>query len=231
MSRDKRHKRLADLLFPTRWMFIGFFAILVPQYILSPASAFEVKALVENVSAERSDLKVLDFLESGFEIELRDDEQLTLSYLASCVMEKITGGRVVIGEKQSLVKNGMVSRSKLKCNTSSQTSKSNEAAAVVFRAPNQTEQSTKPIKAFSIYPVLKAGNFEGNFTIQDMDRFHEPLSVPVQKGVADLGKQYLALKSGVTYRVTAGEKEYVFIVDEKADRSRKAPYLVRLIVF
>jgi len=56
-------------------------------------------ALVEDVAGTTA-LEVLDYVSEGQVVDLGRDGSLTLGYLASCVHEKIVGGRVTIGKKE-----------------------------------------------------------------------------------------------------------------------------------
>ncbi len=79
------------------------------------AVAAEPAAVVEGISAARSDVQELDFLEAGRTFELAPHEVVTLVYLSSCLQETITGGVVTIGLERSSVAGGLVERKNINC--------------------------------------------------------------------------------------------------------------------
>ena len=60
----------------------------------------EPVALVEDVSADRTDVQFMDFLEADQVIELADGEKLVLGNFLSCKQETITGGTVSYRPKE-----------------------------------------------------------------------------------------------------------------------------------
>ena len=90
-------------------------AITLLASLAGAAQAGAPSAIVEDVSARSVETRVFDYLRAGDVLELGPSDALILGYLNSCLRETITGGRVTIGETQSLVEDGSVVRETVDC--------------------------------------------------------------------------------------------------------------------
>jgi len=97
--------------------FLHHVSLVIALMGATAAYAAEPAAVVEGVSAARTDIQELDFLEAGRTFELAADEVMTLVYLTSCLQETITGGVVTIGLEQSSVAGGVVKRKNVNCDS------------------------------------------------------------------------------------------------------------------
>lgn len=81
----------------------------------SLALAQTPSAMVEDISSDRDDVQLMDYLLPGQVIELSGGESLSISYFSSCVMETITGGTVTVGERKSAVTGGQIASDYVSC--------------------------------------------------------------------------------------------------------------------
>lgn len=79
------------------------------------ASAQTPVAIVEDVEGQVAGLEMMDYLVAGRIFRLRPDETIVIDYLNSCVRERIQGGTVKIGMKQSEVESGAIERETVDC--------------------------------------------------------------------------------------------------------------------
>jgi hypothetical protein len=70
-------------------------------------------ALVE--SSNSPDVAFMDYLQTGQIIWLDPYETIVLTYMSSCIRERITGGTVIIGMNRSDVRSGEVARFTVPC--------------------------------------------------------------------------------------------------------------------
>ena len=203
-----------------------------------PAIAAGPVAVVEDVSAPGVALQLLDFLDEGQTIDLGAAGVLVVGYLASCVHEVITGGRVTIGSEQSNVAGGSIERELVECDggnirlTQKQAGKS---GAQVFRNKGASENMPVPeLRVFSLSPLLnvaRLGSRAGDeLIIERLDRSDDPVSVRFDAPQIDLAKAGIGLKRGGLYRASAGAESIVFRIDRFAV-DEPTPLLSRLIQF
>jgi hypothetical protein len=84
--------------------------------IVSAGAAGPIEvALVEDLSSNSASVQLMDYLQVGRVIHLAPMDTLVLTYMTSCVREKITGGTVTIGTDSSEVQLGQVVRSRGLC--------------------------------------------------------------------------------------------------------------------
>jgi hypothetical protein len=79
------------------------------------ASAAGLSAIVEAVGGDVNGVEFMDYLVKGQKISVPAGSTLVISYLWSCIREKIQGGEIVVGEQQSEVIGGRVERNKVNC--------------------------------------------------------------------------------------------------------------------
>jgi hypothetical protein len=70
-------------------------------------------ALVE--SSNSPSVEFMEYVQTGQTIRLGPNETIVLSYMSSCVRERITGGTVIIGLNQSDVRSGEVATLTVPC--------------------------------------------------------------------------------------------------------------------
>src|SRR5262245_32238743 len=76
-----------------------------------------VAALVEDVSPGAVGLEAMEYVEPGKVIRLGPQDSIVLTYLNSCVRERIVGGIVTVGREMSEVSSGKVERTSTTCDS------------------------------------------------------------------------------------------------------------------
>ena len=209
--------------------------------MVQPTNA-QPSAIVEDIEASGTDLGVMDFVEPGDIIRLRGGESLVLSYLASCVQEKIVGGTATVGLKRSVVEGGAVKRHKVLCDISSlalDPSQAKASGVVAVRGQNSSSgMLPKPQHVlFGLSPIIHS-SMPGKLVIKQIGRnaqLTQPaLDVAVGRGITDLFEMGIQLMPGGLYRAEmttkAGVRDLVFMVDAFATGFEE-PKLSRLIRF
>lgn len=193
----------------------------------------EPAAIVEDIDAASvTDVGFMDFLYEGMEIALAEDETLTLSYLASCRIEEITGGLVKVGRRQSEVTSPQpIVVSAVDCDGGGivPTERQGDvSAAVLFRQGPQDEPP--PVRVNSTTPVFAFTEPVEVLTIERLDREMAPMTIEVAGPRLDFAERSLALKPGGLYRASAAGR--AVLVRVPAGASRHSNSLVeRLIAF
>ncbi|MEQ9489192.1 MAG: hypothetical protein RIM72_09405 [Alphaproteobacteria bacterium] len=191
-----------------------------------PAFA-EPTALVEDITTDRNDVQLMDYLEPGMVIELAPDETLTVGYLLSCVQETITGGRVTIGEDESVVSGGAVETEQVDCDggpiVAAVGGAEVEAGAAAFRAGSAKELPLPDRIIFGLSPIVKLSADAPSLTLSRLDEEETEQSIPASGRIIDFEKIGLVLAHGGTYTLTAGEKGMVFKVSRLAEKSGVPP--------
>ena len=201
----------------------------------SPATAAQPAALVEDVSGKLAGVAVMDYLDRGRTVDLAPGQVLTLSYLASCTYERITGGTVTVGMRESAVAGGSVERRQMPCDGGSlllAAGEADKAGVSVFRDGAIALAGSLPraqVTLFRTKPVLVLGK-PGRVVFERLDSPDQPLEVEVPARTRDLAKDGPALKPGGLYRVRNGDRSLVVKVDPGAGASG-GPALGRLIRF
>lgn len=204
-------------------------AVLGLAYTAS-AHAAEPTALVEEVNAGSSDVVVMQFLAPEETISLGAGGEIVLSYLGSCVRETITGGKVTIGEHQSIIADGTVVREKVNCDTDQLVLTSNQAkesGVVTFRAavggdPVVTVYGTKPVFVFENAPA--------QIVLERRDLRSRKTTIEPDGRVLDLADTGVSLFPGGIYRARGGGKSVTIRVDSSA-RASHVPVISRLVRF
>lgn len=198
-------------------------------------------ALVEDVTGILPGVQPLDYLAAGQTLSLAPGQVLSISYLASCVTETITGGTVTVGTKESTVNGGLVERlTQPSCGGGKLVLAANEsgkAGVTVFRSvPNITVPGAKPplpaaqMTLLKTRPVL-ALSAPGPVTFERLDHETTPtLTVDVAGASLDMAKGERGLIPGALYKVSAGEKYLIVQIDPQAT-DEGGPALGRLLRF
>jgi hypothetical protein len=109
------------------------------------AAAGPLVAVVEEVTGSPAGIEFMDYLEAGKIIRLHPQETMILSYLTSCVRERITGGTVVVGSEHSKVVGGTIERTRVDCDGGRMELTSKQANAfsgMVFRGGPQAHSAS-----------------------------------------------------------------------------------------
>jgi hypothetical protein len=102
-------------------------------------------ALVEDVSGTSAGVEAMEYVEAGKVIRLGPQESMVLTYLYSCVRERIEGGVVTVGREQSDVVHGKVERNSTKCDTGRMLFSAEvaiESAGKVFRSLDRRQDQS-----------------------------------------------------------------------------------------
>jgi hypothetical protein len=165
--------------------------------------------IVEEAS-EGAPVAAFEYLPIGWNFELRQDATIVLGYLTSCRREVITGGRVTIGNEQSVVDGGQIAYETVPCD-GGQIDLTQEAVAasgvIVFRGPDDpdvTLYSATPV--FTFAPETELSILE----IERVDRTEEVRRYPIEKARVDLLELDSPLNSGGLYEVRYGEEARSF---------------------
>lgn len=178
-----------------------------------PARA-DPAAIVEAVTAPDAGVGFMDYLTPGRVIELGAKGELSLGYLRSCLNEKIVGGRVRIGDRQSAVDGGTVARERVECDGGHlvmATDRGREGAAMAFRGEDG-QAATPSLRVFCRRPLFQISNGASEIRLERIDRPGRPLVLPVKGRYVDL-RDGKPLAAGGLYRVTAGDTTKVFRID------------------
>ena len=188
----------------------------------------EPSALVEDISSERDDVQLMDYLEPGQTIKLAADETIVIGYLLSCVQETITGGTVTVGEDESTISGGKKETAYVDCDGGpvvAQVGAEQEAGAAAIRGAGDVEAERI---LFGVSPIVKLTQGASELEVSRLDESEEIRRISVNGGIVDFAAAKIELTPGGTYRIKAGDKELVFKVSRLAEgtnASRLARFL------
>ena len=132
-------------------------SVLVAASISVSWAQAEPVALIEDISVQRENFQIMDFLDVGTKIDLKGNETLKLGYLNSCIQESIRGGSITVGEQKSFVVGGQVTRKLLTCEGNAKVSatrnKKGDAGAIVFRNTKKAEKTKPVVEKASVKPL------------------------------------------------------------------------------
>ena len=174
----------------------------------------------------------MDFLDAGTIFEFRPSESIVIGYLSSCVLESITGGKVTIGQHQSIVIGGEVNRRTLECVSGDKIGgsvKNQTAAAVVFRGMKNKNAATIDKTIYSLFPIVRLGSDDGQLMVTRADGKGDPQNVAIEKGIADFGNSRFQLKRNKVYILSSGGRTKTVKVPPRAKRD--VPLLSRVMLF
>ncbi|MBT7956812.1 MAG: hypothetical protein HN731_16575 [Rhodospirillaceae bacterium] len=202
-------------------------------YSSNSEAADAPSAIVEDISSTSKSIQFMDYLTPGRKIDVGIGNRIIIGYLRSCVRETIKGGQVTIGQKQSVVRGGKVTRERVECdggNLQNMTTKGSGSAVTVFRA-KPGGKSKLPQSQLTIYGTTPFVSLSAKVSIikyQRLDKKAQPLDIKVVGAISDLAKHKTQLIPGGLYRLTAGSKSIVFSVDPLAE-DKSISLLQRLI--
>ena len=207
-------------------------ALIVTSVSASSTQA-EPVALIEDISAQRKNFQIMDFLDVGTKIVLKADETLKLGYLNSCIQESIRGGTITVGEAKSLVVGGQVTRKLLTCEGNSKVSatrnKKGDVGAVVFRSKKNANTAKAEHDVYGLSPLIYLTVKANEVYLTRMDGKGKSYKIAVKNDIVDLAQQGIKLRRNVSYRLKAGKRTTTFKVSAKA--RRKVSVLGRLLRF
>ena len=181
-------------------------------------------AIVEDVSGV-GDLRVMQYVYPGRRLVLGADQHVVLGYLASCLIEAITGGEVTVGTERSQVIGGIVQRHKVECSanrlllTREETERS---GAMVYRDPLQPQ-----VTIFGLSPAISLTR-PATIRLQRIDQPGRVVEIEMTGLGADLAEQGIVLVPNGIYRASIGDRPIVtFRVDP--DATDHAPLIARLL--
>lgn len=195
---------------------------------LNGANAGEPVAIVEALTAEGTGLRFMDYVEEGRVINLGPGATITLGYLASCRLEQIRGGRIVVGREQSTVENGEVRRERVDCDGGAiklSASEADKSGVMVFRKPPK-----RRLTLYGVSPVVLLSGAGGSIIIERLDKAGAQLTLAVEGRFVDLAGSGTTLVPGGIYRATVGNVALEFQIDPLA-RPGPSPVVGRLLRF
>lgn len=206
-------------------LLLGFAGILA-----ATAAQADPSALVEDISSDRDDVQLLDYLEPGQTIKLAAGETIVIGYLRSCVQETITGGTVTVGENESAVSGGQKKTGYVDCDSGpvvAQVGAEQEAGAAAFRDGGADELNASRI-LFGVSPLVKLNQPAEAVEISRLDAEEVIHRVSANGAIVDFAKAKIVLTRGATYRAKAGSREVIFKISRLAEGLDASP-LTRLL--
>jgi hypothetical protein len=206
------------------------------------ASAQSPVALVEDVKGQVVELEPMDYLLPGRTFQLGPDEAVVIDYLNSCVRERIRGGTVTIGAKQSDVQSGAVERETVDCDAGKMMTTSRQAldnAGYIFReagAGKLPKVPRAPDPQFTLYglsPLIEL-NGSGPLVIGRIDKNGEYFNLDIRQDelarrrFLDFAIGSKSLTAGGIYGARWKNRLTVFRVDQAA-LPGQSPILGRLL--
>jgi hypothetical protein len=201
-------------------------------------------ALVEEVQGQVAGLEAMDYLVAGRTFQLGPDETVVIDYLNSCVREKIQGGTVTIGAKQSAVQSGAVERETVDCDAGKMMTTSRQEldnAGYIFReigAANDRLPKVQraPYPQFTLYglsPLIELHG-SGPLVIGRIDKNGEYINLDIhqdeleRRRFLDFAIGGKSLTAGGVYGARWKNRLTVFRIDQAA-LPGQAPILGRLL--
>ena len=220
------------------------FLLLVGIASVERAAAQAPVALVEDVKGQVAGLEAMDYLVAGKAFRLAPDETVIIDYLNSCVRERIQGGTVKIGLKQSEVESGAVERAKVDCDAGKMMTTSGQVAdnaGYIFRESGGAKErlpkiTRAPDPQFTLYGLsplieldgsgpLVIGRLDKKGEYYDLDIDQDKL---IRRRFLDFAADGKSLTAGGVYGARWKKRLIVFRVD-RAGLPGQAPILGRLL--
>ncbi|MFQ5566545.1 MAG: hypothetical protein ACE5EU_09300 [Paracoccaceae bacterium] len=163
-------------------------------------------AIVEDASIN-APVAVFDYLVLGQRIELNPEQSVVIGYLASCRLETITGGVVIIGEERSTLTGGTIDADQVECDGGQiELTRENAAASgvAVYRTGADVE-----MRLYSATPVflLPAAGADDVIEIERIDRAEPTHRFTARSGRFDLADAGAYLNPGGIYMARNGDRE------------------------
>ncbi len=189
----------------------------------------EPVAIVEEVSVG-APVNSFSYLREGQVIELGAKTEIVISYLESCVQERLRGGVVTIGREQSHLEGGHRSTRVLGCRGATAELARSEAeggAVLVMRKPPSPQPE---LLLASTSPLIAPRSPTDLVRVERLDRSEPALTFPLRSGVVDLAALGTKLDRGGIYRIKAGAASIVVKISANAQPG-DGPILLRLLSF
>ncbi|MDW3205607.1 MAG: hypothetical protein R8L07_08675 [Alphaproteobacteria bacterium] len=197
------------------------------------AGADEPSAMVEDISSDRDDVQMMDYLEPGQIIQLAPGEVLTIGYFISCAQETITGGTVTVGDMQSDVAGGTVETAYVSCDDQVVTLSSaqqQEAGTTVMRPGNPCDSLVPDVVVYDVSPLVRLT--EPAAAVDYIDACEAGSGtwarVGASDGLADFRDAGIALTPGQTYLIRRGDRTLTVLVSKLAEE--RSPALIARLV-
>jgi len=197
------------------------------------AASAEPTAIIEDVSAPASQLQAMDYLYEGDTVTLAPGEKITISYLMSCAIERISGGtaKIAIGsEKSKVTGKGRVKRKFVECGgtvISVSGRQSDAAAGVVVRGGDNDGENRPQVTVYSQHPVIKLSTKANRIKIERLGRKNVQ-DIEASSRIVDLAVSGIKLEPGGVYRASAGKMSVIFKVANSA-RATSRNLISRLV--
>jgi len=159
-------------------------------------------AIVERVTGAAVELKKYQILWTEEAFDLKEGEEVVLSYFVSCLTETIVGGHVEVGQEESSVSGGNVSTEYVYCDGGQP-----GWMACAFEHGSLQEPY---ILMFSTYPLLLFyGQDEGVVTVERIDSGQLAQRHAFEGGVLDFAEMGIAFDKGAEYRFSLEGQDIV----------------------
>ena len=186
-------------------------------------------AIVEDASGSLT-VGLFDVLKEGDEVDLGESGVLTLGYFSSCVSETITGGRVIVGSRQSEVFDGDVARTTVECdggNVMLSESQQAQSGADVFRDETQKQKNAKYV-SFSDQPILIFSAPIKSLRIRRVDEDGIDKIIAINGAVANFEVLDVRLSVGGIYQVRIRDRRFYLMPQERS--SNRTPSLLNRVI-
>jgi hypothetical protein len=201
-------------------------------------------ALVEDVTGEAAGLEAMDYLVAGRTFRLGPEDTVVIDYLNSCVRERIHGGTVKVGMKQSEVESGAVERGTVECDAGKMMTTSGQVAdnaGYIFRESGEAKErlpkiARAPDPQFTLYGLSPLIELDGSgpLVIGRLDKKGEYYELDIdqdkliRRRFLDLAADGKSLTAGGVYGARWKRRLIVFRIDEGA-LPGQSPLLGRLL--
>lgn len=202
--------------------------------LAGPIAAQAPVAVVEDVQGKVTGAEFMDYVVPGNVIKLGPAATLVLGYMKSCRRETTTGaGTVTVGKEESMVQDGHVVASKVKCDSGHSLlidQQVHESAATSFRS---LDSQSPPLTLYGLSPIFETTG-RGKLVVERLDvkgERHEinlAAAPVVRRKFYDFAKTGTSLKPGGTYAASLGSQRTVFVIDSHAEPG-PAPIIGRLV--
>ncbi|WP_374650617.1 hypothetical protein [Dongia sp.] len=179
-------------------------------------------AIVDESPRTEGPGQIFEMLPENTILDLAAGETIVLGYLKSCVRETITGGRVTVGPKESVVEGGKVIREKTQCTETHlalTADESQQSATIAFRG------QIKYI--FTRQPIIIARKSAG--VIIEPVNGGETWKIEPENGRVDFQAVKLEMQPGAAYRVKGFTQTVIVEVDQNATNA-KTGILERVVI-
>lgn len=209
---------------PAAWLGVG-----APESARAQVPA----AIVEDTDGASAALQPLEFVNPGQVIQLVAGEVLVLGYLRSCLHETITGGRVIVGESESRVVDGMVVREVVECQGGRAALSNQEASksgGLPVRSGEGSAGEEQPALVYSTMPFFVFPEQTDRLVIAMRGNGSNRASYAVDGRSLDLAKLNVRLLPGRLYEARVGQAVRLFKVAPSA-MAKKDKIVGRLVSF